>query len=408
MTKARLINWAALTGLCFVGPTYAADHPGQKFHVTAANLAKPYASAAVDHTADFIPRPQNTKPEAPKGFSVSIYAQDLANARWMQVAPNGDVFLAETKSGKITLLRDSKASGKADQRFTYLSGLNQPEGLAIRDGYLYVGDLNAIWRTPYKDGDTKGGKLEKFTKVKDLRPQGLHWERNITFGPDGTLYLGLGSKDNISDFKPGAEVDAIDKAGNISVYASGIRNAVGLAFAPGTKDLYVAVDERDGLGSELPPDYFTHVVPGGFYGYPYSYTGKNPDPTWGTKRPDLVAKAITPDVLFYSHSAPTGLTFYAGTQFPKDYQGDAFVSLHGSWNAENPRGYKVVRIHFVNGKPEGGYENFVTGFWDGTKSPAGRAQVWGRPVGLSVAKDGSLLIADDVSNIIWKVTYTGR
>jgi glucose/arabinose dehydrogenase len=326
----------------------------------------------------------------------------------MQMAANGDVFLAESNAGKITLLRDSKGVGKADQRFTFLAGLNQPEGLAIRDGYLYVGDLNGVWRTPYKEGDTEAGKLEKFAKVKDLRPEGLHWERDIVFGPDGTLYLGLGSKDNISDFKPGAEVDAIDRAGNVRVFASGIRNAVGLAFAPGTNTLYVAVDERDGLGSELPPDYFTHVVPGGFYGYPYSYTGNNPDPVWGKKRPDLVAKAIAPDVLFRSHSAPTGLIFYAGGQFPKDYQGDAFVSLHGSWNADMPRGYKVVRIHFVNGKPEGDYENFVTGFWNGTLSAEGKAQVWGRPVGLATAKDGSLLIADDVSNTIWRVTYSGK
>jgi glucose/arabinose dehydrogenase len=408
MTKTRLINLTAMAGLFLVGPAQAVDHPGQKFHVSPASLAMPYATPAIDHTADFIPRPAGARPEAPKGFSVSVFAQGLTYARWMQVAPNGDVFIAEPTAGKVTLLRDSNAVGKSDRRFTFLSGLNQPEGLAIRDGYLYVGDLNAVWRTPYRDGDTKGGNLERFTKVKDLRPQGLHWERDLTFGPDGTLYLGLGSKDNISDFKPGAEVDAIDKTGNMHVFASGIRNAVGLAFAPGTNDLYVAVDERDGLGSELPPDYFTHVVPGGFYGYPYSYTGKNPDPNWGTRRPDLIAKAITPDVLFYSHSAPTGLTFYTGNKFPKSFQGDAFVSLHGSWNAEKPRGYKVVRIHFVNGKPDSGYENFVTGFWNGKLSPAGRAQVWGRPVGLAVAKDGSLLIADDVSNTIWRVVYTGK
>ncbi len=192
-------------------------------------------------------------------------------------------------------------------------------------------------------------------------------------GPDGSLYLAMGSRDNISDFKPGAQVFKVDADGGMSEFAGGIRNPVGIAFAPGTNTLYVAANERDGLGDDLPPDYFTSVKPGGFYGYPYAYTGKNPDPVWGARDPGgRIASSITPDVLFHAHSAPVGLVFYTGSNFPAEYRGDAFVSLHGSWNAAGPTGYKVVRVHFAGGKPENAYENFATGFWDGMgrKRPA--------------------------------------
>ncbi|HKY17900.1 MAG TPA: PQQ-dependent sugar dehydrogenase, partial [Rhizomicrobium sp.] len=190
---------------------------------------------------------------------------------------------------------------------------------------------------------------------------------------------------------------------------SGIRNPVGIAFQPGTNTLFVVANERDMLGDGLPPDYMTSVKPGGFYGYPYAYIGKNPDPVWGAKDPGgKVASTITPDVLFQAHSAPVGLVFYTGTSFPAEYKNDAFVALHGSWNAANPTGYKVVRVRFQNGKPVNGYENFVTGFWNGMGQPGQPAKVWGRPAGLAVAKDGSLLIADDVANVIWRVAYTGK
>ncbi len=405
----------ALAGaLLAAGPAFAADHPGQKFQISPSSLPKPYATPATGNQSDIIPRPAGVLPEVPRGFAVSLFAQNLTNARWMAVAPNGDVFLAEPSrdGGKITVLRDSNGDGKADKTFTFAgSGLVYPHGLAFRDGYLYVGDLKGIWRFAYKDGQTAAaGAPEKVTsKVDDLRPKGGHVTRDIAFGPDGLLYLAFGSRDNISDFKPGAQVFKVNADGSMSEFASGLRNPVGIAFAPGTGTLYVATNERDGLGDDLPPDYFTSVKPGGFYGYPYAYTGKNPDPVWGARDPGgKVASTITPDVLFQAHSAPVGLAFYTGANFPAEYKGDAFVSLHGSWNAGNPTGYKVVRVHFSGGKPENAYENFVTGFWNGMGESGQPAKVWGRPAGLAVAKDGSLLIADDAANVVWRVTYTGK
>ena len=415
MTNFRMMICGGAAVILAAGAALAADHPGQKFAIAAGTLAKPYATPAVANESSAVPRPAGAMPEVPKGFQISIFADNLTNARWMAVAPNGDVLLAEPSQGggKITLLRDSNGDGKADKRFTFLpasAGFVYPHGLAFHDGYLYVGDLRGIWRFPYQDGQTVAGKPEKVTtKVADLRPKGGHVTRNIAFGPDGSLYLALGSRDNISDFKPGAQVFKINDDGSMSEFASGIRNPVGIAFAPGTNNLYVVTNERDGLGDDLPPDYLTSVKQGGFYGYPYAYIGKNPDPVWGPKDPGgKISSTITPDVLFQAHSAPTGLVFYTGSNFPAEYKNDAFVSLHGSWNAGNPTGYKVVRVHFVNGKPVNGYENFVTGFWNGMGNSGEPAKVWGRPVGLAVAKDGSLLIADDTANVVWRVTYTGK
>jgi glucose/arabinose dehydrogenase len=414
MTRSSLA--LAALAVALTGPAArAADHPGQRFQISPASLVKPYATPPAGNESTAIPRPAGVMPEVSKGFQISIFAEHLDNARWMAVAPNGDVFLAEPSDngGKITILRDSNGDGKADKTFTFLpnsAGFVYPHGLAFHGGYLYVGDLRGIWRFPYRDGQTVAGTPEKVTtKVADLRPRGNHVTRDIAFGPDGSLYLAMGSRDNISDFKPGAEVFKVNPDGSMREFASGIRNPVGIAFAPGTDTLYVSVNERDGLGDDLPPDYFTSVKPGGFYGYPYAYIGKNPDPVWGPKDPGgKIASTITPDVLFHAHSAPTGVVFYTGSNFPAEYKGDAFVSLHGSWNAGNPTGYKVVRVHFVNGKPESGYENFVTGFWNGLGGSGAPAKVWGRPVGLAVARDGALLIADDVGDVVWRVAYTGK
>ena len=410
MTGFRL-KAGGLAVVLLTGSALAADHPGQKFQILPGALVKPYATPAAGNQSDIVPRPAGAMPDVPQGFKVSVFADHLSSARWMAVAPNGDVFLAEPSEngGKITLLRDGNHDGKADQRFIFAdTGFVYPHGLAFQGGYLYVGDLMGVWRIPYRDGQTAAGKPEKVTtRVADLRPKGNHVTRDIAFGPDGTLYLALGSRDNVSDFKPGAQVFKINPDGSMSEFASGIRNPVGIAFAPGTNTLYVSVNERDGLGDDLPPDYFTSVKPGGFYGYPFAYTGKNPDPDWGARNPAKVAASLTPDVLFHAHSAPTGLAFYTGTNFPDAYRGDAFVSLHGSWNAGNPTGYKVVRVHFENGKPQNSYENFATGFWPGQGGNGQPAKVWGRPVGLAVARDGALLIADDAANVIWRVVYTG-
>jgi glucose/arabinose dehydrogenase len=386
--------------------SWAADVPGQRFSISVASLPKPFTTPPVDNTSKVVPRPAGEVPKAPDGFAVSVFAADVPDARWMTVAPNGDVFLAEPDSGKVVVLRPSADGSRAARITTFASGFAQPHGLAIHSGSLYVADTKSIWRLPYTNGALKG--TGKRVHIADTTPaQGVgHFTRDIVFDSKGDLFLTIGSKDNLAeDPLPYASVQMVGANGTLTTFASGLRNPVGIAFYPGTDDLYVTVNERDGLGDNLPPDYLTRIRQRDFFGWPYAYTGPHADPTYGSKRLDLVAKTKTPDVLFQAHSAPLGLVFYDGSQFPAEYKGDGFVALHGSWNSAHPTGYKVVRVHFTNGRPENAYTNFVTGWWNGSTSPA---RVWGRPVGLVVAKDGSLLIADDKGNTIWRVAYKGK
>ncbi len=391
-------------GLGTIGAVAAdsGDGPGKHYSVTQADLPKPFATPAVENSSHVIARPEGAKPDTLKGFSVSVYASGLTSPRWMALAPNGDVFLAQPGKNEVTLLR---GTDKADKIVTFAAGFNRPHGLAFHDGALYVGDADAVWKVAYKDGALAGGQKTRITK-EDF-PKGGHSTRDIAFGPDGSLYVAIGSVGNVEEGEPAirAAVNKVGADGSLTPFATGIRNPVGIAFYPGSDALWVGVNERDGLGDGLVPDYLTHVEKGAFYGWPYAYLGHNADPTFGAKRPDLVAKAKAPDLWFQSHSAPLGVVFYEGSQFPADYKGDAFVSLHGSWNSSKPTGYKVVRVHFANGKPVGGYDNFLTGFAKPGTSPA---QVWGRPAGLLVAKDGSLLVADDAGKTVWRVTYTGK
>jgi len=383
----------------------AADRPGQVFHISVKDLPKPYATPGVDNSSQRIARPAGTLPEVPAGFSISVYASGLSDPRWMAVAPNGDVFLAEPRLGRITLLHDK--DGKVEAH-NFADGFSTPHGLLFVKGSLFVGDLKAVWKLSYSDGATRAGTRERVTKAGDLNPGG-HVTRDLAIDSKGALYIGIGSESNVGEDGPTrATVQTVQPDGSLKTFASGLRNAVGLQFYPGTDDLFVTVNERDGLGDELVPDYLTHVVSGGFYGWPYSYLGQHPDPDLGGKRADLQAKALMPDLLFHAHSAPLGLVFYEGTQFPVAYKGDAFVALHGSWNSAAPTGYKVVRVPFKNGRPTGTYENFVTGFWNGADQPGTPARVWGRPAGLAVAKDGSLLIADDAGKVVWRVSYKAK
>lgn len=388
-----------LAGANCVGMCSAADAPGTRHRISLQDLPKPYATPAVDNSSHTVARPQGWLPQVPKGFAISLYASGLSDPRWMALAPNGDVFLAEPNAGKITLLQDGKPS-------TFATGFSRPHGLAFHEGALYVADDTAVWKIAYKDCDTKAGARTRITKQSFGGKEGHH-TRDIAFGPEGTLYVAIGSAGNVETDDPPtrASVQKVNANGTFSTFASGLRNPVGIAFRPGTGDLWVTVNERDGLGDDLPPDYATHVQAGGFYGWPYAYIGPHPDPSYGSKRPDLVAKTKTPDVLFQAHSAPLGLLFYDASQFPAEYKGDAFVAFHGSWNSGHPHGYKVVRVHFAGGKPAGGYEDFVTGFWDGKTSPA---HVYGRPAGLLVAKDGSLLIADDAGKAVWRAAYSAK
>ena len=383
----------------------AADRPGQIFHISVKDLPKPYATPGVANPSRRVPRPAGVLPDVPAGFSISLYAVGLSDPRWMAVAPNGDVFLAEPQVGRITLLRDKDGRVEAHD---FADGFDTPHGLLFAKGALFVGDLKAVWKLPYSEGAMKAGKRERITTARDLGPGG-HVTRDLAIDSKGTLYIGIGSVSNVGEDGPTrATVQTVQPDGSLKAFASGLRNAVGLQFYPGTDDLFVTVNERDGLGDELVPDYLTHVERGGFYGWPYSYLGQHPDPEFGSKRTDLQAKALMPDLLFRAHSAPLGLVFYEGTQFPAAYKGDAFVALHGSWNSAAPTGYKVVRVPFRNGRPTGTYENFVTGFWNGTGPAGAPARVWGRPAGLAVAKDGSLLIADDAGKVVWRVTYKAK
>lgn len=386
---------------------------GQKFTFKANKLAEPFATPATASRSTTAPRPPEAKLRVPPGFQTTLFADGLTSARWLAVAPNGDVFLAEPDrdttragepgKGKITVLRDADNDGKAEIRETYAEGLKWPHGMAFYNGNFYVADALGIYRYAYKDGDTKAGAKTQVTEPGAFGVLGGHWTRNLAIDRQGRIFVSIGSNGNINEDEPHRAAISMVQGNKLVQYGTGLRNPVGIAFYPGTDDLYTVVNERDGLGDELVPDYLTRVQQGDFYGWPYSYLGQHPEPSMMGKRPDLVAKAKVPDVLFRSHSAPLGLVFYTGTQFPADYRGGAFVAHHGSWNASTPRGYKIVYVPFNNNRPSGEYVNFALGFWTTGQAPAG---TMGRPVGLAQAKDGSLLVADDVGNAVWRISYS--
>jgi len=341
---------------------------------------------------------------APKGFKVNVFAEGLNNARWIAVAPNGDVFVTEAGPNRVSVLRDTKNEGKADVKQVFAEGLNLPFGIAFQPGFLYVTNTNSIVRFPYKDGDLQSTVAPQ--KLADLPGLGYrqHWTRDLVFSPDGKkMYVSVGSEKDIDEPEEPRRAAILefnaDGTGE-RVYASGIRNASGKAFNPVTKQLWADCNERDGLGDELVPDYVTSVKEGGHYGWPTYYIGGNRDPR--VKDTSLSAdKVIVPDCLIQPHSSTLGLLFYTGSQFPKEYRNDAFVALHGSGNRLKRTGYKVIRLHFKDGKPLGTYEDFLSGWMLSDDDP----RVWGRPAGLAVAKDGSLLVVDDGANKIWRVCY---
>lgn len=386
-------------------PLVIRPEPLGHHEVTAASLPAPFATPSVVNGPSIIPQPAGASLYLPPGFKIAAYAEGgFMEPRWMALAPNGDVFLADSRAGDIIILRDTRGAGVADTRFLFASGLHQPFGLAFHEGYLYVGDTDAVLRFRYTPGQIEAEDFPQ--KLCDLPSNGYnnHWTRNVIFNPEGSkMYVSVGSMTNVSveppmrgtinEYNP-------DGAGHRFV-AQGTRNPVGLAFNPSTGKLWAAVEERDGMGDDLTPDYLTEVRDGGFYGWPYAYAGPHEDPRHKGERPDLVARSIVPDVMFASHSAVLGLVFYQGAMFPVDYQGDALVALHGSWNRSKRTGYKVVRVRFKDGSPVGGYDDLVTGWMLNENN----REVWGRPVGLLVLKDGSLLIADDGGKKIWRLSY---
>lgn len=374
--------------------------------ITPESLPKPFATSSSRNNPKIVPQPSGAVLNLPTGFEIKVFAEgELNRPRWVIQGANDDVFVSEARSNDIILLRDSNKDGVIDnakERFKFLSGLNAPFGMAINNGWFYVANTDSVIRYKYQAGQTQiEGNGEK---IIDLPGQGYnqHWTRNLLFSKDGKkLYVTVGSQSNVGEEEPRrAAINEYNPDGtNHRVYASGIRNPIGLAWNPANGQLWTAVNERDGLGDDLVPDYVTSVKEGGFYGWPYSYIGKNPEPRMEGKGADLVAKAIVPDVLLEAHCAALGLTFYTGSMFPKEYQGDAFVAMHGSWNRSSLHGYKIVRVPMKNGKHEGGYENFVTGWASNSTN-----EVWGRPVGLLMMNDGSLLIVDDSANKLWRVS----
>ena len=325
----------------------------------------------------------------------------------MTLAPNGDVFVADSRANSIIILRDKNKDGVADERFTFATNLSQPFGMAFHKHWFYVANTDSVVRFKYKAGQTKAESAPE--RLIELTEGGYnqHWTRNIIFSPDGKkMYISIGSSGNVDiekdERRAGISQYNPDGSG-YKLFASGLRNPIGLAFNPKTGELWTAVNERDGLGDNLVPDYVTSVKDGAFYGFPYVYIGQNIDPRRARDaKPPIVEKTIVPDVLLTSHSAALGIVFYDGKMFPKDYQGDAFVALHGSWNREKLTGYKIIRVRFQDGKLVGnGYEDFLSGWLPDENS----REVWGRPVGLLVNSDGSLLICDDGAKKIWRVSF---
>jgi glucose/arabinose dehydrogenase len=393
------------------------DAPGVRRKITPADLPPPFHTSSVDNGPRWAPRPDGALPKAPPGFTVNEFASGFDEPRVIVTAPNGDIFVAESRAGRIRVLRDANGDGKADVSETFASGLRQPFGIGFypvgqNPKWVYVANTDSVVRFPYQSGDLHArGAAEGVVTLLGgghLRGGG-HWTRDLQFSADGKrMFVSIGSRTNVDqerlpEDEHRARILVFDPDGkNERVFATGIRNPVGLAIQPETGDLWTSVNERDGLGDNLPPDYVTRVKEGGFYGWPWYYIGPNEDSRKKGERPELKSKVIVPDVLIQSHSASLDLIFYEGSQFPQEYKGHIFAAEHGSWNRRKRTGYKVIRIPVEGSKATGEYVDFLTGF------VVDNDHVWGRPVGVTVARNGSLLVTDDGSNTVWRVAYTGK
>jgi len=410
-TSPTLTGQAAFTD-------YTKEHPGVRRKLTVADLPAPYADPSADNHADIVDRGDSI-PIAPAGFKVTLYAQGFKEPRLIRTAPNGDLFLADSDAGEIKVLRGTGVDGKAKTITTFASGLDHPFGIAFYPAgdhpqWVYIGNTTSVIRFPYAAGDLKAtaapqtivAVLPGYARLEG----GGHWTRDIAFSQDGRrMFVSVGSSSNADDpdthsreFHRADVLEYSPEGKFVKIYAYGIRNCVGEAINPTTGQLWCSTNERDGLGNNLVPDYITSIKEDGFYGWPWWYMGGNPDPRLGGKHPELKSKVITPDVLLEPHFASLELAFYTGQQFPSDFKGDGFAAEHGSWNRQQRAGYEVVRIPMRNGHATGEYEDFLTGF----VRPDGK--VWGRPVGVAVANDGSLFVTDDASRTVWRVSYSGK
>jgi glucose/arabinose dehydrogenase len=389
------------------------EAPGNTRKITAADLPPPFATASASNAPSMAPRPANAWPIAPRGFKVNLYAEGLGTPRVIHVAPNGDVFVVESGSGQIRVFRGLE-DGKPTTSSIFAANLNHPYGLAFypsgtNPAWIYVGDTDAVVRMRYRTGALQASGPA--VHVADLPHDKGHWTRDLAFSADGkTLFVAVGSGSNVDDpdTTPAedhrANILAFDPDGSHErIFASGIRNPSGVAIDPQTGALWCTVNERDGLGDNLVPDYITQVREGGFYGWPWWYIGAHQDPRHAGKHPELEHQTLVPDVLLQPHNASLQITFYDGQLFPAPYRGDIFAAEHGSWNKAVRTGYEVIRVpRHQTAQASGEYEDFLTGF----VLPNG--QPWGRPVGVATAPDGSLLVTDDGSNSIWRVAYVGE
>ncbi len=396
--------------------------PGNARRITVKDLPPP--AEAAPNFPKMVARPANAWPQAPEGFKVELYAENQGTVRQIRKAPNGDLFVAQRDNGsggrgggppagKILVYRGVTKDGKAQSISTFASGLNQPFGIAFYPAdnpqWVYVTETDSLMRFPYRVGDLEA-RGEREQLVEGIPGGGGHWTRDIVFSKDGkSLFLAVGSASNVND--PDTNPNEFHRANILEysptgefkgIYASGIRNPVGLGIDPVTGELWTSVNERDNLGDNLVPDYITHVQRGGFYGWPYYYIGNHPDPRLMGAHPELASKVIVPDVLIQPHSASLGLTFYTGDQFPAEYKDDLFAAEHGSWNRSVLSGREVVRVPLDKGKSSGVYQDFLTGFVTEDGQP------WGTPVGVVVGDEGSLYVTDDGSHSIWRVSYVGK
>jgi glucose/arabinose dehydrogenase len=401
---------------------WRSDAPGTPHRFDPDTLPTPYATSSVGRPPAVVKRPIDADLHVPPGFVATLFASGLDQPRTLRVAPNGDVFLAESGAGRIRVLRGQDGAQLPTTSEIFADGLSLPFGIAFwppgaAPRFLYVAETNRVLRFPYASGDlrTRGAAQVVVPQL----PEGGHWTRDLAFSPDGkTMFVSVGSASNAGtnlrdgppsglprgaawgDERDRADVLAFDPDGkNRRIYATGLRNCSAEAIQPATGALWCVVNERDGLGDDLPPDYATTVREGAFYGWPWFYIGGHPDPRLAAERPDLTGQITLPDVLIQPHSAPLGITFYDGAQFPPGYRGDAFVALHGSWNRTQRTGYKIIRLRFTDGRSTGSYEDFLTGF------VASDRAVWGRPVSVAVAHDGALLVSEDGNGTLWRIAY---
>jgi glucose/arabinose dehydrogenase len=392
------------------------DAPGLRRKITVADLPPPYATRSVDNGPRLVARPKDAWPRVPAGFRVDLFQRGLSNPRALRTAPNGDVFVAESQAGRVRVLRARDGAAQAERSEIFAGDLELPFGIAFYPPgpdprWIYVAETGGIVRFPYRNGDlTARGPRQKIADLPSggrLRGGG-HWTRDLAFSRDGKhMYVSVGSRSNVGEDGEAAEARRADileltpEGRDERTFARGVRNAVGIAVHPRSGELWASVNERDGLGDDLVPDYVTRVRDGGFYGWPWFYLGGNPDPQRKGEHPELRTRTIAPDVLLQAHSASLQLAFYEGKSFGDEYVGDAFAAEHGSWNRRRRTGYKLIRIPQRDGVPTGEYIDFMTGF------VTDQGDVWGRPVGVTVAHDGSLLVSDDGGEVIWRISRAG-